>query len=47
MKYFAGVDLRLKSVMLNTKIKSEKGEIHGKEEFEKVLRLAIGMRNLS
>ena len=26
---------------------SEKGEIHGKKEFEKVLRLAIGMTKLS
>ena len=47
MKHFAWVDLRLKSVMLNAKIMSEKGEIHGKEEFEKVLRLDIGMRKLS
>ena len=43
MKHFAWVDLRLKSVMLNAKIMSEKGEIHGKEEFEKVSRLAVGM----
>ena len=47
MKHFAGVDLRLKSVMLNAKIMPEKGEIHGKEEFEKVSRLAVGMNNLA
>ena len=33
--------------MLKAKMMSEKGEIHGKEEFEKVLRLDIGMRKLS
>ena len=47
MKHFAWVDLRLKSVMLNAKIMSEKGEIHGKEEFEKASRLAIWMNNLA
>ena len=33
--------------MLNAKIMSEKGEIHGKEEFEKASRLAIWMNNLA
>ena len=47
MKHFAWVDLRLKSIMLNGKIMSEKGEIRGKEEFEKVSRLAVGMKNLA
>ena len=47
MKHFAWVDLRLKSVILNAKIMSEKGEIHGKEEFEKASRLAMWMNNLA
>ena len=46
-QYFERADLMLKSVMPKAKMMSENGEIHGKEEFEKVLRLAIGMRNLS
>ena len=47
MKHFAGADLMLKSVMLNAKLMSEKGEIHGKQEFEKASRLATGMNNLA
>ena len=47
MKHFEGADSMLKSVMSKAKMMSEKGEIHGKEEFEKVLRLAIGMENIS
>jgi len=46
-QYFERANLMLKSVMPKAKMMSENGEIHGKEEFEKVLRLAIGMRNLS
>ena len=46
-QYFERANLMLKSVMPKAKMMSEKGEIHGKEEFEKVLRLTIGMRNLS
>ena len=45
MKHFNGADLRLKTVMLNTKIISEKGD--GKEEFEKASHLAIWMNNLA
>ena len=46
-QHFEGADSMLKSVMSKAEMMSEKGEIYGKEEFEKVLRLAIGMRNLS
>ena len=46
-QYFERADLMLKSVMSKAEMMSEKGEIHGKEEFEKVLRLAIGMENIS
>jgi len=46
-QHFERADLMLKSVMSKAEMMSEKGEVHGKEEFEKVLRLAIGMRNLS
>ena len=47
IKHFEGADSMLKSVMLKEKLMSEKEEIHGKEEFEKVLRLDIGMTKLS
>ena len=47
IEHFAGADLRLESVIMNAKIMSEKGEIHGKEEFEKASCLAIWMNNLA
>ena len=46
-QYCERADLMLKSVMSKAEMMSEKGEIHGKEEFEKVLRLANGMENIS